>query len=106
MNYMKSIQSGRNEILHIILDKLITEQGTKWIKTTQKYMDEVKLKVTDVEIRSEEDIKQKFIAWDNEQWKHEIESKSSLLIYKQYKDKIQEEDISGVARVSGARGQT
>ena len=47
-------------------------------------MDEVKLKVTDVEIRSKEDIKQKFIAWDNEQWKHEIESKSSLLIYKQY----------------------
>ena len=43
-------------------------------------MDEVKLKVTDVEIRSKEDIKQKFIAWNNEQWKHEIESKSSLLI--------------------------
>ena len=49
---MKSIQSERNKILHIILDKLIIEQGTKWIKTTQKYMDEVKLKVTDVEIRS------------------------------------------------------
>ena len=93
LNYMKSIQSGRNEILHTILDKLIIEQGTKWMKTTQKYMDEVKLKVTDIEMQSKEEIKQKLIAWDNKQWKHEIESKSSLLIYRQYKDKIQEENI-------------
>ena len=76
MNYMKSIQSGRNEILHIILDKLVTEQGTKWIKTTRKYMDEVKLKVTDVEVRSTEDIKQKLIAWDNEHWKHKSKAKA------------------------------
>ena len=88
---MKSIQSGRNEILHTILDKLIIEQGTKWMKTTQKYMEEVKLKLTDVEIQSNEEIKQKLIAWDNQQWKHEIES--SLLIYRQYKDNIQEENM-------------
>ena len=67
MNYMKSIQSGRNEILHTILDKLIIEQGTKWMKTTQKYMDEVKLKVIDIEMQSKEEIKQKLIAWDNKQ---------------------------------------
>ena len=63
------------------------------MKTTQKYMDEVKLKVTNIEMQSKEEIKQKLIAWDNKQWKHEIESKSSLLIYRQYKDKIQEENI-------------
>ena len=53
-------------------------------------MDEVKLKVTDVEVRSKEDIKQKLISWDNKQWEHVTESTSSLLIYRQYKDKIQE----------------
>ena len=63
------------------------------MKTTQKYMDEVKLKVTDIEMQSKEEIKQKLIAWDNKQLKHEIESKSSLLIYRQYKDKIQEKNI-------------
>ena len=56
-------------------------------------MDEVKLKVTDIKMQSKEEIKQKLIAWDNKQWKHTIESKSSLLIYRQYKDKIQEENI-------------
>ena len=58
------------------------------MKTTQKYMDEVKLKVTDIEMQSKEEIKQKLIAWDNKQWKHEIESKSSLLIYRQYRTKF------------------
>ena len=56
-------------------------------------MDEVKLKVTGIEMQSKEEIKQKLIAWDSKQWKHKIESKSSLLIYRQYKDKIQEKNI-------------
>ena len=29
--------------MHTILDKLMIEQRTKWIRTTQKYMNEVKL---------------------------------------------------------------
>ena len=32
MNYIKSVQSGRNEAWHTILDKLGIEQGIKWIK--------------------------------------------------------------------------
>ena len=33
--------------MHIILDKLISEKGTKWMKTTQKYLNEIKMNVID-----------------------------------------------------------
>ena len=59
--------SGRNKIMHIILEKLINEKSTKWMKTTQKYLNEIKMNVIDMELRSKEAIKQKVIIWDNEQ---------------------------------------
>ena len=58
-----------------------------------KYLNEIKMNVIDIELRSKEEIKQKVIIWDNEQWTSEIETKSSLLLYRNFKDKIQEEDI-------------
>ena len=74
--------SGRNQIMNIILEKLINEKSTKWMKTMQKYLNEIKMNVIDRELRSKEEIKQKVIIWDNEQWTSEIETKSSLLLYK------------------------
>ena len=79
--------------LYIILEKLINEKSTKWMKTTQKYLNEIKMNVIDLELRSKEEIKQKVIIWDNEQWTSEIKTKSTLLLYRNFKDKIQEEDI-------------
>ena len=93
LSYMKSIMSGRNQIMHIILEKLINEKSTKWMKTTQKYLNEIKMNVIDIELRSKEEIKQKVIIWDNEQWTSEIKTKRTLLLYRNFKDKIQEENI-------------
>ena len=59
LSYMKSIMSGRNQIMHIIFEKLINEKSTKWMKTTQKYINEIKMNVIDIELRSKEEIKQK-----------------------------------------------
>ena len=36
LSYMKNIMSRINQIMHIILEKLINEKSTKWMKTTQK----------------------------------------------------------------------
>ena len=65
------------------------------MKTTQKYLNEIKMNIIDIELRSKEEIKQKVIIRDNEQWKPEMETKSSLQLYRNFKDKIQEEDIYG-----------
>ena len=66
------------------------EQRTKWIRTTQKYMNEVKLTAIDRELQTKDTIKEIIIAWDSEQWETEIKTKSSLKMYIQHKGKIEE----------------
>ena len=58
-----------------------------------KYLDEVKLRIGDVEKKSKREIKQICTIWDNKQWKSDINSKSTLKVYRQYKKQIQEEHI-------------
>ena len=48
INYMKRIFE-RNKLLGLILHSLVLEQNTKWIKVSMKYLDEVKLRIGDIE---------------------------------------------------------
>ena len=93
INFMKSIINGRKKLLANILHRLLLDNDTNWIQKNRKYMDVVKLKATDRERKSKQEIKQIFTNWDNEQWKQEIQSKSTLRIYKSHKDNIEEEHI-------------
>ena len=93
INFMKSIIKGRNKLLESILHRLLLDNDTNWIQKSRKYMDVVKLKATDIERKSKQEIKQIFTNWDNEQWKQEIQSKSTLRIYRIHKDNIEEEHI-------------
>ena len=58
-----------------------------------KYLDEVKLHIGDVETKSKREIKEICTMWDNEQWKSDINSKSTLKVYRHHKKQIQEEHI-------------
>ena len=49
-------------------------------------MDGVKLKATDIERNSKQEIKRIFTDWNTEQWKQEIQSKSTLQIYRSHKE--------------------
>ena len=93
INFMKSILNGRNKLLENILHKLLLDNDTKWIQKSRKYMDVVKLKATDIERNSKQEIKRIFTDWDTEQWKQEIQSKSTLQIYRSHKDTIEEEHV-------------
>ena len=74
INFMKSIINGRNKLLENIIHQLLLDNDTNWIQKSRKYMDVVKLKATDIERKSKQEIKQIFTNWDNEQWKQEIQS--------------------------------
>ena len=57
-------------------------------------MDEVKLKATDIERNSKEEIKQIFTNWDTEQWKQEIQNKlHEGYNYRSHKNTIEEEHV-------------
>ena len=58
INYVKGIQRNRNELLESILWIIQTEQETKWIKTTRKYMKDVNISFNDIHQKSKEYLKQ------------------------------------------------
>ena len=82
INYIKGIQSNRNKLLETILWTIETEQETKWIKTTRKYMKVTNINFNDIRLNSKEYLKQFMIKWDRNIWEDELEIKTSLQIYK------------------------
>ena len=82
INNVKGIQRNRNELLESILWIIQTEQETKWIKTTRKYMKDVNINFNDIHQKSKEYLKQFLIKWDLNIWKAELEMKTTLQIYK------------------------
>ena len=84
INNIKGIQSNRNKLLETILWTIETEQETKWIKTTRKYMNVTNINFNDIRLNSKEYLKQFMIKWDLNIWEDELEMKTSLQIYKQF----------------------
>ena len=82
INYVKGIQRNRNELLESILWIIQTEQETKCIKTTRKYMKDVNISFNDIHQKSKEYLKQFMIKWDLNIWKAELEMKTTLQLYK------------------------
>ena len=82
ISYVKGIQRNRNELLESILWIIQTEQETKWIKTTRKYMKDVNISFNDIHQKSIIYLKQCMIKWDLNIWKAELEMKTTLQIYK------------------------
>ena len=93
INYIKGIQSNRNKLLETILWTIETEQETKWIKTTRKYMNVTNINFNDIRLNSKEYLKQFMIKWDRNIWEDELEMKTSLQIYKKFKNDFGEEEI-------------
>ena len=50
INYIKGIQSNRNKLIETILWTVETEQETKWIKTTSKYMNVTNINFNDIRL--------------------------------------------------------
>ena len=67
--------------------------STKWIKTTVKYMSETGIHSGKLRTESKADVKKLMYSWDKKLWIEDIESKSSLNIYRRFKTDICEEDI-------------
>ena len=81
INYIKGIQSNRNKLLETILWTIETEQETKWIKTTRKYINVTNINFNYIRLNSKEYMKQCMIKWDQNIWEDELEMKTSLQIF-------------------------
>ena len=94
LKYMKSIETGRNPLLEDIL-YTIKRYGKwqKWYDKTEEYGKEFNHSIAEIEDLSENELRRTLNEYDTERWKKELNSKSSIAIYKDWKKEIKEEPI-------------
>ena len=82
---------NRSDLNKEIFIKEYENGETKWIKTLNKYLDEMELNITEIKTLSKNKIIEKVKILDTNKWKSEIREKSTLKIYEKYKKGIKEE---------------
>ena len=91
--YLERTLSGETELLKRIMEEQIRYRNTGWINTTLKHMKEVNISLQQLDtIENKEQVKEKIKTWDTDQWRQEVESKSTLeILHKRYKESVKEE---------------
>lgn len=90
--YTKYILNGKKEILKRVFEKSI-DNKSKWWRINKKYMEEIKLRLGEIENRKKEDLEERIRKWDTEKWKRELENRDSLSMYRTWKKQIKEEMV-------------
>ena len=93
LQYIRNTLQGNNTLLKEIMVTQMEEGYTRWAKTTKTYLNQIKLKLKDMNTVSKGEIKEYMRKWDEEKWKEEMESKTSIKIYRKYKLHIEEDQI-------------
>merc|ERR1712008_316581 len=89
---IKSIIEGENNLTKEILNKVRKEgEENKWNKQITEYLKETNIKYNEIYKLKRKEIKKKVRKWDNDMWKKELESKTSLTIYRNFKKEMREE---------------
>ena len=57
------------------------------------HLETINLNKGDLRNMKKEELNKKIISWDDERWKEEVETKTSLKIYNRWKLKIKEDDL-------------
>ena len=91
IKFAKHLLQSENKLVRQIADLDYANKTTKFIKTTQKYMEEIKINKEDLLIKTPQQIKEIVQKIDDEQWREEMNGKTTLAIYNIYKEKIKEE---------------
>ena len=90
--FMKhALTEDRNQLLKSIMTHNISLNDTIWVKKTIQYLQEVELNVKDVCDMSIQMIKNKINEKDSDKWRNDIIGKSSLYLYRELKNNINEE---------------
>ena len=87
LSYCNYALNSENKILRRVMEEMVEGQY-KWYKQVEGYMRD--LDILDIKRENKNSIKQKVYALDTRKWREELETKSSLLIYRTYKTDIEQ----------------
>ena len=82
--------TGKNTLTKEILYKIREEKVSNWNKQVEQYLKEVNMRYIEINTLTKTKIKQKMRKWDTEEWEKDLESKSSIKIYRTFKTEIKE----------------
>ena len=90
-NFLRHLQEEEESLLNHILKDMLEISTDTWTKTVQQYMKMFNLNKTKISKLKKEKINDMVKAWDTNCWRQEIESKTSLALYKEGKTEIRNE---------------
>ena len=90
--YVKSIEEGNNKLVKRIIELMQEDGKNTWMRTTRKYFEETDLNFRKIKELSKTQLKNILDKWDTRKWRDELESKSSMRIYRHWKENIKEEN--------------
>jgi len=93
IKYIKyTIEQGENSLLGRISEEYINKRNSKWSKASLEYFKCAEISFRKLKEISPNEIKNRIKKWDTLKWREEMEEKSSLTLYRQYKSSVGGED--------------
>ena len=89
--FTKNLKESENELVKNVLGKVMRDRKSKWRKKTEEYLRKVEIRYEELEGLSKYMIKKKVKDYDTRIWKRDLEDKSTLFIYRTYKEAMREE---------------
>ena len=93
IQYLEGITEGNNNRLKRMLEEIMRIRVTWWMRITLRYMNETNVKSSHKAKLSKEKLEENMKAWDAREWKQELKTKTTLHIYKTFKEAIKEEEV-------------
>ena len=87
-----ALDDNTNELLKKIMAEQLDKMDTKWIKQVWNYLDILGITPQILTLMKENKIKKLIDKWDTRMWQEEMKEKSTLKIYREYKQQINEEN--------------
>jgi len=94
LQYWRRIEQGENDTLRKVLHGA-QQSRSEWVRGTRKYMDWVGIQEEELRVMSRGEVKRRVARKVEEEWRNEMEGKSTLRIYREFKKEMREEDYEG-----------
>ena len=93
LQFLRGTVQGKNDLTRKVAIEDLKMQKSPWAKTIRGYLESTGLTIRDLERMTKTSLKKCLKEWDNRQWLEELETKTSIGIYRAGKLAIKEDPI-------------
>ena len=94
IQYLRRKMQGNNELIKRVIVSM-KERDIGWWRRTQRYLEWANMTWEQMEIVTEEEVRKIIALRVEEEWRAELQQKSTMWLYRMYKTEMKEEDYEG-----------